>query len=71
MPMRKNYTNQEFLTDHFFNPDANDQEIMQVVHQIEDKEFLVDKSILNFITNYSKSLEVAHCKKKKLAIHLN
>ena len=66
-----NYTLNNYLTDYQFNPQASDEEIMQVAAECEHINYKANKTIIDFIVNYSQSLEVKQSKEINIIYNLN
>ncbi len=67
----RDYTLNQYLTDYQFNEQASDQEIMQVAIDSEQFKYKANKNSVDFIINYSQTLEVKQAKEINIIYNLN
>lgn len=67
----RDYTLNQYLTDYQFNEQASDQEIMLVAIDSEQFNYKANKNSVDFILNYSQTLEVKQAKEINIIYNLN
>ena len=69
--MQNSYTYKNQFTQHQFNADATDEEIMQIANAAEEFGYKPEQSVLNYLAVFSSSFEYKGVLNLATKIHLN